>query len=256
MAGVDWRRIAAEVAHRPWPLPDKPWAMTMSWHDLLFMHWPIPAASMRALVPTALSVDTYDGSAWLGVVPFRMTRVGPRGVPPLPWVSAFLELNVRTYVTLEGKGGVYFFSLDAANPLAVWLARRVFHLPYFRAGMRLTRDGGLRRYRSRRRHRGAREAEFDAAYAPTGPVALPDPASLDHWLTERYCLYAVGPDGRPRRLEIHHRPWPLQPATAEVAANGMAACHGIELPPRAPVLHFAERLDVVAWTPERVDGSG
>src|SRR5262245_4554326 len=110
-------------------------AMRMSWHDLLFAHWPVPVAAMRALVPAPLEVDTFDGAAWIGVVPFRMTRVGPLWLPPIPGVSSFAELNVRTYVTRDDKPGVWFFSLDAANPLAVRTARRFFHLPYFHAAM-------------------------------------------------------------------------------------------------------------------------
>src|SRR5919202_1981641 len=106
------------AAHRPWPLPPRPWVLAMQWHDLLFMHGPVPPALLRPLIPPALELETFDGTAWLGITPFRMAGTRPRFVPPLPWVSAFPELNVRTYVTAEGKPGVWFFSLDAGNPLA------------------------------------------------------------------------------------------------------------------------------------------
>ena len=133
--------LVDDVGHRPWPLPVQPWIMKQSWHDLLFAHWPVPVDAMRARVPPGLEIDTFDGAAWLGVIPFHMTNVAPRAVPALPWVSAFPELNVRTYVTCEGKAGVYFFSLDAANPLAVAVARAMFHLPYYPADMDVAAQG-------------------------------------------------------------------------------------------------------------------
>ncbi len=123
--------IVDHVAHRPWPLPEGPWIMTQSWHDLLFAHWPVAADLLRARVPPGLELDLFERQAWLGVIPFHMTNVAPRGVPALPFVSAFPEINVRTYVRVGDKPGVYFFSLDAGNPLAVSVARGMFHLPYF-----------------------------------------------------------------------------------------------------------------------------
>jgi uncharacterized protein YqjF (DUF2071 family) len=221
--------------------------MAQSWHDLLFAHWPVAPAVMRPHVPAALPLDTYDGQAWIGVVPFRMTGVRPRGVPPLPWLSAFPELNVRTYVTLDAKPGVWFFSLDATNALAVAVARRTYHLPYYRARMSLRpHDVGVH-YESQRTHRGASPAELIGRYAPTGPPCPAAPGTLDYFLTERYCLYTIGRDGMPRRGEIHHAPWPLQPATAALERNTMAAAAGVALPAVQPVLHFARRLDVVVW---------
>ena len=153
--------------------------MHQSWHDLLFAHWPIPVPGARARVPGSLDLDLFNGQAWIGVVPFRMSGIRPRHLPALPWISAFAELNVRTYVVRDGKPGVYFFSLDAANPVAVHIARRVFHLPYFDARMSLKYDGDWIEYRSIRTHRGAPAAEFCARYRPTGPVFRADPGSLE-----------------------------------------------------------------------------
>src|SRR3977135_4252914 len=127
--------ILSETAHRPWPLPAGPWVMAQIWHDLLFAHWPVDAALLRPWVRRSCTATTSGGQAWLAVVPFRMTGVRRRGTPPLPWLSAFPELNVRTYVTYGGKPGVWFFSLDAGNSLAVSIARAWFHLPYFLARM-------------------------------------------------------------------------------------------------------------------------
>jgi uncharacterized protein YqjF (DUF2071 family) len=215
--------------------------MTQSWHNLLFAHWPIEPAALRGMVPAELSLDLFEGRAWIGIVPFYMTNVALRWARPL--AMAFPELNVRTYVSVGGKQGVYFFSLDAANALAVFTARSLFELPYHRATMAV--DVGARRvsYRSSRRNG---TAELAATYGPVGAVHAPQPGTLEYFLTERYCLYTAG-RGRVRRLEIHHRPWPLQTADAQIAVNTMADASGIGLPATAPLLHFAKRLDVLAW---------
>jgi uncharacterized protein YqjF (DUF2071 family) len=237
--------------HRPWPMPDGSWTMTQRWHDLLFAHWPVPVETLRALVPPQLAIHTFAGQGWVGVVPFRMAGVRPRRLMALPWLSAFPELNVRTYVTAHDpqnpKPGVFFFSLDAANPLAVTIARRWYQLPYFRAQMRFRDAGRHIHYASRRTHGGAPPAEFVGVYGPTGAVTLAQPGTLEHWLTERYCLYTVDSRNRLWRAEIHHLPWPLQPAEAEIQVNTMLAAAGIALPDSAPLLHFARALDVAVW---------
>ncbi|MFO0934236.1 MAG: DUF2071 domain-containing protein [Planctomycetota bacterium] len=223
--------------------------MRMSWHDLLFAHAPVPVAALRAVVPAGLEVDTFDGAAWLGVVPFRMTRVGPRVLPPLPGLHAFPELNVRTYVTRDGRPGVWFFSLDAANRAAVWTARTFFHLPYFRAAMTCRADGDGIAYVSERTHAGAPAAAFRGRYRPVGDPYATRRGDLDHWLTERYCLYAARADGALRRVDIEHAPWPLQRAEAALEVNTMAAAAGFAFPLAAPLLHFARRIDVVSGLP-------
>jgi uncharacterized protein YqjF (DUF2071 family) len=220
--------------------------MTQSWHDLLFAHWPLDPDVLRRIVPSSLPLDVFDGRAWIGVIPFHMTNVGPRGVPSPPGVSAFPELNVRTYVTINGKPGVYFFSLDAASTLAVIGARAVFRLPYYRAMMTVHAGPQRVSYESVRKS-GAPSAEFFASYGPVGPSVAAQPGTLEHFLTERYCLYTLARSGKPRRLDIHHLPWPLQAADAHIAVNTMAAAAGITLPATAPLLHFAKRLDVLAW---------
>ena len=238
--------IVDHVGHRPWPLPDGPWIMTQSWHDLLFAHWPVSARELRELVPAGLEIDLFDHQTWVGVVPFRMTNVAPRGTPALPFVSAFNELNVRTYVTRDGKPGVYFFSLDADSQLAVSVARSMFRLPYYLARMALNAHGGSIQYSSRRTSGDAR-AELKIAYRPTGPTFEPLPGTLESFLTERYCLYTVDDEFKAYRLEIHHSPWPLQPADAEIGVNTMADAAGVRLPAMQPLLHFARRQDMVAW---------
>ena len=237
----------SQVEHRPWPLPRGPWTWRQSWRDLLFAHWRVPASELRGLVPRALNVDELDGSSWVGVVPFRMTGVMRRPLPDIPGLSAFPELNVRLYVELGGRPGVWFLSLDAANALAVWAARRFFHLPYFHARMSLAEQQGQIAYAS---HRPG--ATLAATYAPIGEPYRSAKGSLEHWLTERYCLYAQSPDGALWRNDIHHPPWPLQAARADFRENTMLKVHGLSPGGPPELLHFARRLDVIVWNAERV----
>jgi len=243
-----------DVDHRPWALPPRPWIMAQRWTDLLFAHWPIDAAALREIVPAALPIDTFENRAWISIAAFYLSHLRARWLPALPLVSEFPELNVRTYVTLGDRPGVYFFSLDAGSALAVAAARATYFLPYFRANMsiRAAADGTLQ-YRSRRTDPRGGAAELSVRYRPTGPISRAKRGSLDHWLTERYCLYAVDHAARVRRAEIHHHPWPLQPANAEIEVNTMASAAGIALPTMAPRLSFASRLDVVVWAPVRLD---
>lgn len=247
--------LIADTAHRPWPLPAARWAMTMRWHDLLFLHWPIRPHVLRPLIPAALEIDTFDGWAWIGVVPFRMSGVRPRYVPELRCTSAFPEINVRTYVKTPDRNGVWFFSLDATNRLAVRVARAWYGLPYFDARIDVEHDGENIRYHSTRVHRRAAAAAFDASYGPNGPVYQSARSTLDHWFTERYCLYASGRRGRIGYGDIHHAPWPLQPAEAEIRINTMTDWLGVTLPTTKPMIHFARRLDVVAWSVARLGPS-
>ncbi|MGI9048947.1 MAG: YqjF family protein [Rubrobacteraceae bacterium] len=237
--------------HRPYPLPDGPWVLSMSWRDLLFMHWPVPEGVLRPLIPRDLELDTFDGSAWLGVVPFRMTGVRPRFLPGVPWLSNFPELNLRTYVSAGGKPGIWFFSLDAHNPVAVRIARATFKLPYFDAKMSCRTSGDTIHYNSTRTHRGVPEASFVGGYRPTGETFDSRPGTLENFLTERYCLYAGG-DGRVMRGDIHHSMRPLQSAEVEVEKLVMTEQIGLEQPDSEPLLHYARRLDVVAWPPHRI----
>lgn len=240
--------ILEQVAHRPWRIPDRPWVMTQSWHDLLFAHWPMDARRLRSRIPSDFELDLFKGDAWIGIVPFHMTNVAPRGIPALPWVSAFPELNVRTYVRVADRPGVYFFSLDAGSSLAVNVARILLNLPYYPASMKVTSGARAIRYESRRTGEDV-TAELVASYEPIGSPFLAAEGSLEHFLTERYCLYHVDRRGAAYRLEIHHPPWPLQAAQAVFGRNSMAEAAGLALPDRAPLLHFAKRQDMVAWAP-------
>ena len=246
------------TAHRPWPLPSGQWLMTQSWHDLLFVHYAVEPAAIRAIVPEALAVDLYRGTAWISVVPFWIANLRPPGLPPLPVISRFPELNVRTYVTYrteEGveKPGVYFFSLDAGNLSAVWGARLFYRLPYWHADMKVEGTDEIR-YRSKRIHGPKAKhgmPEWRGSYAPTAAVKTATPGSLAEFLSERYCLYAWN-RRRLYRAEIHHLPWPLQSAAADIAADTMVQPLGLDLPPQPDVLSFSRSLKVLIWPPERL----
>ena len=236
--------------------------MAQSWHDLLFAHWPIDSAILRPLIPMALEIDKFQNEAWIGVVPFRMSGVRLRATPALPIFSAFPELNVRTYVTHGGKPGVWFFSLDATNPIAVLAARTWFHLPYFNARMSCEARGDWIEYSSERTHRHAAEAKLRMRYRPTGDSFQAKSGTLEHFLVERYCLYAADAKSQVSRGEIQHVPWSLQTAEAEFRENSMTNFleRGGSAPllratphyPKLPLLHFSRRQDVVVWHPHPI----
>jgi uncharacterized protein YqjF (DUF2071 family) len=225
----------------------------MKWHDLLFMHWPVETDAIRHLIPSSLELDTFDGMAWLGIVPFRMTGVAPRFVPNVPFISNFPELNVRTYVTVNGRPGVWFFCLEATNPLAVRIARKFFHLPYMDAKIELKNcncenNGKWIGYKSTRTHKNELPAKLKLDYRPIGSSFHAQPGSLESFLTSRYCLYSADRQGRVYRGEVDHEPWKLREAQAIVKENTMADWLGIQLPEEKPILHFSKETKVVAWS--------
>jgi uncharacterized protein YqjF (DUF2071 family) len=219
--------------------------MGQTWDDLLFVHYRVPVESLQELVPDGLDVQEHSGSGWLGVTPFAITGLRARGMPPLPLVSSFLELNVRTYVVRDDKPGIWFFSLDASSQFAVEAARRLYRLPYFRANIALRLHEGRIVYDCSRHHGKA----FSGSYRPDGKVFQAKAGSLEHFLSERYCLYAED-EGVLYRADIHHRPWPLQPTDAQIDLNTMAPSE-LRLEGE-PLLHFSERQDVVIWPLERL----
>jgi uncharacterized protein YqjF (DUF2071 family) len=235
------------ASHRPYPIPKSPWVMRQTWLDLLFAHWPVPYEQLRPLIPRELKLDTYDGYAWVGVVPFRMDGIRPRGLPGIPYANAFAELNVRTYVTAGDKPGVYFFSLDAASRMAVEAARLLFFLPYYHAMMNIVQTGETYKYVSHRKDKRGMEVSFEGSYGPVSTPFFSIAGSLEHWLTERYCLYSVNGKHSVFRGDIHHLSWSLQVAEADIQVNTMAVGQGIQCVKSEPVLHFAKCLDVLIW---------
>src|SRR3954468_23394879 len=241
-------RGVRERVHRPWPMPEQPWLQGQTWRDLLFAHWPLAPERLRAVVPDALPIDTFEGQAWIAITPFEVTGLRLRGTFPVPVLSRFAETNVRTYTTVDDRPGIYFFSLDAASALAVAAARATYRLPYFHARMSIERARGEVRYTTTRDGGGA---SLRVDYQPVDPPFRARPGTLAHFLIERYCLYTV--DGsRVHRAEIHHPPWTLRSARADIAENTMTAPTGLDLPATPPLLHYAARQDVVIWPPEPV----
>jgi len=252
--------------------PGGPSLMHQHWGKLLFMHWPIDSEVLRPLIPSQLSIDTFDGAAWIGAIPFTMWGVRASFLPPIPGTSAFHELNVRTYVHFNGTPGVWFFSLDAANSLAVWGARTFYHLPYFNADMNLKQSGPVVDYSSTRtdsltyaqffgRERHGFPADFNADRFRSLPRAelsvkwtigecLPQSASesLAFFLTERYCLYSYH-NRCLYRSRIFHEPWPLRNATlpADEYRSTMIGSLGVPEPASQPVLHYADSIAVEIW---------
>lgn len=239
--------ILRDAAHRPWPLPSGPWIMFQSWQNLLFAHWRVEARELRPLIPDALILDEYDGSAWLGLTPFVLRGLRGRFLPPLPNVSEFPEMNLRTYVRVGSKPGIFFFTLDAASRLAVAGARLTYRLPYRLANMSVRSDGEWIHYRSRRG--GKLPAELVARYRPIGESFEPAPGTREYFLTERYALYTVVGD-RIIRGEIHHGPWRISKAEAHFDRNTMIEAHGIRVEKGEPLLHFSARQDTLVWPPK------
>lgn len=238
------------TAHRERP---GPWVMRMTWHDVLFAHWRLDPAELQPHVPDRLTIETYDGSAWLGVVPFYMTGVRARCMPPIPTASAFAEINVRTYVTDGAHRGVWFFSLDAESRLAVRAARWSFGLNYHHARMsHQPADRDADGWIASRSARVGADAVFQARYRPVGDVFQAAPDSLEAFLTDRYCLFAADRRGRVRRGDVAHPPWPLQRAEAEIPRNSMTRPLNICLP-GDPHLLFAQGVSVHAYAPVPVN---
>jgi uncharacterized protein len=237
--------------HRPWQLPYGEWLLFQQWEELLFAHWRVPAETLRGIVPTELEIDTFYDEAWIGVTPFRISGARAHYLPAVPGLSTFPELDVRTYVTRGGRPGVYYFSMDAGNPVAVSGGRQFFRLPYHTAELSVTHDGVYTRFRSHRTDAETAPAEFDAVFRGFDEVFRAEKGSLEYFLTERYCLYTVE-DGRVHRVEVHHLPWPLQRAEADISLNTMTLPLGITLPDEKPLLHFSSALPTVIWAPEEV----
>lgn len=226
--------------------PGRP-AGSQRWRHLLFLHWEVSAEALRPLLPEALSIDTFEGRAYVGVVPFTMRDVRPRWSPSVPGISNFHELNVRTYVHHEGsRPGVWFFSLDAAKLIAVVAARVGWSLPYHFASMALEVQGDEVRYRSRRLAAGSTPASFEARYRIGEPLGAAAPGTFEHFLAERYILYARSGDGSLRLGRVHHRPYPLQRAEVLELRQSMVQAAGLPAPgdEAAPHALYSPGVDV------------
>jgi uncharacterized protein len=246
--------ILERTAHRPWPLPERPWRWSQGWKDLLFCHWAVAAEALRPHLPNSLEIDTKDGTAWISAVAFHMARVRPRRLPPFRPVSDFLELNLRTYVRLDDKPGVFFLSIHASKRLAVRVARWFSSLPYSYA--RMEYDPRERGYRFQCHAKdSANEPLFDACYIPKPVTFVTGPGSLHEWLLERYCLYVGDGKGGLIRAEIHHDQWPVQDVAVQIASNSLGSPLGLALSPSPDRAHFSRGVDALAWPFELLSGS-
>ncbi|MUV60956.1 YqjF family protein [Halobacterium sp. CBA1126] len=218
--------------------------VSMEWRDLLVASWPVDPAVVDARLPAGVTADTFDGRAWLSAVPFVMKDVRPFGVPA-SLGRTFGELNLRTYVTGNAGPGVYFFNLDANDRLGVALARALFRLPYYRAAMRVERDGDEIAFRSRRTHSGVPPLEFEATYRPVGEPAEAEAGSLEEFLMERYRFYAAG---RKRVFcgEVAHEPWAVAHADATIRRNDLFAANDFAARESVPHLLYSPGVDVRA----------
>lgn len=239
--------IMRKQDHRPWPMSSKPWIMRQTWKNVLFAHWPIPKEQLRPHIPSGLEMDTYDGSAWLGVIVLEIGGIYPRGLLSRSVVQRFPEVNLRTYVHYCGKPGVLFLSLDVENWASLNIAKRWYHLPYQKAKVSLQNERLVFRCHSMRNTMSNIPIVFKGNYYPNSETFLSEKGSLTHWFTERYCLFSTNKKGNLFCGEIHHEPWPLQKARAEINSNTLATPFQINLNEVEPVLHFSKGIDTVFW---------
>ncbi len=221
-----------------------PWIAAQRWEQVLFVNWRVPADAIRPLVPEQLELDSHGGDTWVSLLPLRMAHVHLRDVPPVPGLTGFPELNLRTYVVHDGRPGVYFFSLDAPGHMMVWLGRHVFHLAYDLADMSMDEVDGKVVFAS---HRRGANAEFRATYCGIGDAAPAADGSLEQFLTERYCMYALDHAGHLRRGDIRHDPWQLRRADADIALGTVAQAAGLPVPPDPEVVLYSDATDNVVW---------
>ncbi|MCD5322294.1 MULTISPECIES: YqjF family protein [Pontibacillus] len=228
----------------------KSWIMKQDWNDLIFIHWPVKVDDLRPHVPDCFDIDTYEGWAWIAIVPFQMKNIQLRGLPPVPGFNQLLELNVRTYVTYNGEPGVYFYTLDANHLIGVGIARYVFGLNYVTARMSLDQQDGTYHFLSRRTHTGYPPAHFHARYKPVSPVLRTQPGSLMYWLTERYALW-VNRGKRIYKGPIFHQNWQLQKAEVEMPINDLTDFLPSSVFDRKPVAYFSKNLHTSIFPFER-----
>ncbi len=233
-----------QTSHRPWALPRQNWLLTQTWLNLAFIHWEIDYDDLRSRVPAELDIDLHDGKAWIAIVPFDMKGVTLRGCPKVSFLSDFPEINVRTYVSYQGKPGVWFFSLDVPGRFTTWTARTFFHLPYRQGAVSISEDVQGFEYRQ-----NVGEEVFKANYKPLEKETW-SKDSFEQWSTERYCLYCQSRKGNLYRTEVHHPQWLLQKAVLKIHENSML--ENFKIKGQHPSVLFSKQIDVVAYRPERL----
>lgn len=239
-------------SHRPFPLEDFHWMMTEEWHHTLFAHWPVPASELRNHIPPELEIDTFDGLAWIGIVPFKVKKMRGRFTPAVPFLSSYIEVNLRTYVKYGGRAGVYFFSLDANHLLAVTGAKLIFGLPYKQARIDFSVNDKIKIDSARVPAAGS-SAKFSTIYQPVTDVFFAEEGALEYWLTERYCLWTRR-GSRLFRGDIHHTKWELQKARAEIFQEELIPFVSQKYLRGEPILHYNKYKKAFFWPPKLEDG--
>lgn len=236
-----------ETSQRPFPLPDGPWLMTQTWHHLLFCHWPVSSRILRKHVPSLLDIDLFDGTGWIGITPFKATNARLRGLPSLPFIHSFFEMNVRTYVTYKGTPGVYFFSLDASKRLPAWGGRIGAFLPYRHASMEMKEEGDTIHFRS-----SSKKEAFSVSYQKNAKdFFVPAEDSLAFWLYERYCFFTKK-GSHLYRGDIHHDRWRVSETKALVHMNSMASFLPRSYFQNDPLVHLSKEKQALAWALTKV----
>jgi len=237
----------------PQARPSEPYIAAQRWHSALFLHWPLPAEALRRHVPKRLSIDTFGGDAWLSAVLFTVTGARLRPFPAVPVLSTFQEVNLRTYVHLDGKDpGSWFFSCDASSLLACLVGRAAVNLPYFPARTRRTLVGDEHRYESKRVKLGKPRAELSAAWRSSGALVEAPAGSLEHFLTQRFIVYSPSARTRLWRQQVHHPAWPLFPAEVLALEQTLDEAHQLPFLPKRPVAHYSPGVDVELFPPHLV----
>ncbi len=230
------------------PTPRGPWIMGQRWEDLLFVSWPVPIEALRPHIPAAVEIETAEGSAWISAVPFWMSHAHFRNLPPIPFLSSFPEVNLRTYVRAGDHRAVWFLSLDTESHINVFLARHAFNLPYVYADVAMARGDEITFRSVRKDGRSA----FDVRYRPAGEERVPPEGTLEHFLTERYSMVCANKDGDLYRGDIQHAPWRLRDADWTAKSMALVSDAGFDVEGRDPLVFYSAMTDVVLWKPIRI----
>ncbi|MGV3467279.1 MAG: YqjF family protein [Heyndrickxia sp.] len=236
-----------DIIHRPFPLPSKKWIMRQAWRNVLFLHWPVPVEKLRPHIPSSLQIDTFKGSAWLGIILFVLEGIFPLGISSLSLTPSFPETNVRTYVKYNGKPGIYFMSIDVENWASLKIAKRWYRLPYHSAQIFYQKEGQNFNFHSIRKDNESPSIYLKGQYSPISEVYYAKEGTLDHWLTERYCLYSSNNVASIYCGDIHHQPWPLQKAEIDLVRNTLFTPFNFDFSKVKPIAHFSTGLDSLMW---------
>ncbi|MGN7470580.1 YqjF family protein [Brevibacillus sp. SAFN-007a] len=231
----------------------KGWKMTQTWEHLLFAHWAVSPEAVRGLIPAGLELDTYEGRAWISVIPFLLTGVRLRRLFPVPYVTTFPEINVRTYVRAGSQPGVYFLSLDTSHLLVTKIAESWYRLPYYHTRMDFRANADRIDFQSERRSAGAEAAAFRGSYRPVSEPALARQGTLEHWLTERYTFFCqCKQTSGLYSANVYHEPWMLQRAEADIRENSMLTPLSLSISEKPDLLVYARGVESFIWPLERL----